>query len=114
MSTAPRQLLLRTLEGRTTVVRWPSGWSCEEFIQRELNLGQSLQEAGLVVRLADGRRVCDACVPDSGSMLHVTLPVNGGKGGFGKAIRDLGRGYVQRDEGTRRDKIGMLTATDID
>jgi hypothetical protein len=92
MSTAPRQLLLRTLEGRTVVVWWPSGWSSAEFIQRELNL--SRYGGGLVVRLADGRRVSDACVPDAGSTLHLTLPIKGGKGGFGKAIRDLGRGYV--------------------
>lgn len=95
MSTAPRQFLLRTLEGRTTVVWWPSGSSCEEFIQRQLNLSQGQYGEGeVVVRLADGRRVCDVCVPDSGSTLHVTLPLKGGKGGFGKAIRDMGRGYV--------------------
>lgn len=78
------------------VAWWPSGWSCEEFIQRQLSLSRSQHGGEFVVRLADGRRLCDARVPDSGSTLHVTLPLKGGKGGFGKAIRDLGRGYVKR------------------
>ena len=95
-----RQVLLRTLKGRTVVVRWHSGWSAGDFVKRVQTHVEHIQGSGgeqddIDVRFADGRRVSDARVPVSGTTLYVTLPLNGGKGGFGKAIRDLGRGYVR-------------------
>ena len=89
-----RQLLLRTLEGRTVVVWWPLHWSAGEFVESVQAQAEHVRgERDFDVRLTDGRRVSDTCIPDTGSTLHVTLPLKGGKGGFGKAIRDLGRGY---------------------
>ena len=91
-----RQVLVRTLEGRTVVVRWPFGCSALEFVKRVQEEVEHIRvsEQAIDVRLANGRRVSDGCIPRSGGTLYVTLPLNGGKGGFGKAIRDLGRGYV--------------------
>lgn len=112
-----QQYFVRALDGRTRTVCWewdegPSSTSSStslsltRIVQAEVE-GIESDTDEIELRLSDGRLVCSSCVPDAGSTLTVTLPLFGGKGGFGKAIRDMGRSFKGcADKGDCRDAQG--------
>ena len=105
--------LVKSLDGSTRTLRYDDSVGPEfvRYVQSEVEGIESGREE-VDVRLSDGRRVSGSCVPEPGCSLHLTLRIVGGKGGFGKAIKDLGRTFRGvSDKGDCRDARGRRVRT---